>query len=116
MSTSDQCFFNSGGLVKIKSKDHFAKSSLKMNYLSTPVDQKEWVEAIHCAKKILGQSAFDDFSGGEIFPEPSVDSDEKFSNGFEEMKKPLITPLADAMDTGTQSVVDPKSFKIHGME
>ena len=31
-----------------------------MNYLSTPEDQKEWVEAIHCARKILGQSASDE--------------------------------------------------------
>ena len=70
-------FSNSRGSVKIKSKDPFAKPSLRMNYLSTPEDEKEWVEAIHCARKVLGQSAFDEFSGGEISPGPSVDSDEK---------------------------------------
>ncbi len=110
-------YSNSRGSVKIKSTDPFAKPSLRMNYLSTPEDRKEWVEAIHCARKILEQSAFDEFSGGEISPGPSVDSDEEILEWVRRDGETAYHPSCScAMGTGTQSVVDPKDFKVHGME
>ena len=88
-----------------------------MNYLCTPEDRKEWVEAIHCARKILEQSAFDEFSGGEISPGPSVDSDEEILEWVRRDGETAYHPSCScAMGTGTQSVVDPKNFKVHGME
>ena len=105
------------GSVKITIKDPFAKTSLRMSYLSTFEDQKEWLEAIHCARKILGQSAFDEFSGGEISPGPSVDSDKEILKWVRRDGETAYHPSCScAMETGTQTVVDPKSFKVHGME
>ena len=110
-------YSNSRGSVKIKSTDPFAKPSLRMNYLSTPEDRKEWVEAIHCARKILEQSAFDEFSGGELSPGPSVDSDEEILEWVRRDGETAYHPSCScAMGTGTQSVVEPKNFKVHGME
>ena len=110
-------YSNSRGSVKIKSTDPFAKPSLRMNYLSTPEDRKEWVEAIHCARKILEQSAFDEFSGGEISPGPSVDSDDEILEWVRRDGETAYHPSCScAMGTGTQSVLDPKSLKVHGME
>ena len=110
-------YSNSRGSVKIKSTDPFAKPSLRMNYLSTPEDRKEWVEAIHCARKILEQSAFDEFSGGEISPGPSVDSDEEILEWVRRDGETAYHPSCScALGTGPQSVVDPKNFKVHGME
>ena len=87
-------YSNSRGSVKIKSTDPFAKLSLKINYLSTPEDQKEWVESIRCARKILGQSALNEFSGGEISPGPSVDSDEKILEWVRKDGETAYHPLA----------------------
>ena len=41
------------------------------NYLSTPNDRREWVEAIRVARDILNQPAFAPFNGGELSPGPS---------------------------------------------
>ena len=110
-------YSNSRGSVKIKSTDPFAKPSLRMNYLSTPEDRKEWVEAIHSARKILEQSAFDEFNGGEISPGPSVDSDEEILEWVRRDGETAYHPSCScALGTGPQSVVNPKDFKVHGME
>jgi len=49
------------GSLKITSSDPRAHPALRFNYLSTPNDRREWVEAIHVARSILallGQLAF----------------------------------------------------------
>ncbi|HSS67909.1 MAG TPA: choline dehydrogenase, partial [Nocardioidaceae bacterium] len=62
------------GFVKIRSTDPMQYPSIQFNYLSTPTDRKEWVEAIRVARSILNQPAFEPFNGGEISPGPSVDT------------------------------------------
>ena len=61
------------GSVRITSPDARVKPALRFNYLSTPNDRREWVEAIHVARHILGQPAFAPFDGGEVSPGPGVD-------------------------------------------
>ncbi len=56
------------GTVKITSTDPKVKPALRFNYLSTDQDRREWIEAIHVARKILSQPAMDRFDGGEISP------------------------------------------------
>src|SRR3954453_4428425 len=46
------------GSVKIVSTDPRRKPALRFNYLSTAQDRREWVEAVRCAREILGQRAF----------------------------------------------------------
>ena len=58
------------GTVKLKSADPTVHPALRFNYLSTQQDRREWVEAIHCARKILSQPALAGFDGGEIVPWP----------------------------------------------
>ena len=65
------------GSVKIKSADPTVHPALRFNYLSTEQDRREWVEAIHVARNILGQQAFEPFSAGEISPGPSVTTDQE---------------------------------------
>ncbi len=48
------------GSVRITSPDARVKPALRFNYLSTPNDRREWVEAIEVARHILRQPAFDD--------------------------------------------------------
>ena len=46
------------GTLRITSSDPRAHPALRFNYLSTAQDRREWVEAIACARHILGQPAF----------------------------------------------------------
>ena len=56
------------GSVKITSKDPRVHPALRFNYLSTEQDRREWLEAVHAARTILTQPAFDPFNAGELSP------------------------------------------------
>ena len=65
------------GSVKIKSTDPKVHPALRFNYLSTDQDRREWVEAIHVARNILNQPAFDEYNDGELSPGPAVETDQQ---------------------------------------
>ena len=65
------------GSVKIVSDDPRVHPALRFNYLSTEQDRREWIEAIRCARDILGRPAFAPFDGGEISPGTTVETDEE---------------------------------------
>ena len=65
------------GTVKITSRDPNVHPALLFNYLSTPTDRREWIEAVRIARTILTQPAFDDYNAGELSPGPKVQSDEE---------------------------------------
>ena len=70
-------YSNSRGSVKITSTDPTVHPALRFNYISTPEDRREWVEAIRVARNILNQPAFDPYNAGELSPGPSVATDEE---------------------------------------
>ena len=61
-------YSDSRGTVKITSADPRVHPALRFNYLSTPSDRREWVEAIRVARTILTQPAFEDYNAGELSP------------------------------------------------
>src|SRR5215468_45618 len=63
------------GSVKITSTDPPVHPALRFNYLSTAQDRREWVEAIHVARDILNQPAFEPYNDGELSPGTDVASD-----------------------------------------
>src|SRR4051794_822811 len=65
------------GTVSIRSRDPRVHPELRFNYLSTAQDRREWVEAVHVARHILGQPAFEPFSTGELSPGGGVETDEE---------------------------------------
>ncbi len=52
------------------------RQTRRFNYLLTPQDEEEWVQAIQKARLILSQPAFDKYNGGETSPGASVCSRE----------------------------------------
>ena len=64
-------------VVRITSTDPHDHPAILFNYLSTDQDRREWVEAIHVARKILTQPAFEPYNGGELSPGPSVSTPEE---------------------------------------
>jgi choline dehydrogenase len=105
------------GSVRITSPDARVKPALRFNYLSTPNDRREWVEAIQVARHILRQPAFDEFDAGEISPGPSVVADEDVLAWVAQDAETALHPSCTcAMGTGDASVVDPTSMAVHGLE
>jgi choline dehydrogenase len=105
------------GHVKIKSPDPLEKPSILFNYLSTTTDQKEWIEAVRAARKILNQPAFAEFNGGELSPGPSVETDQEILDWVGKDAETALHPSCTCkMGTDDMAVVDPKNMKVHGME
>lgn len=105
------------GSVKIKSADPTVHPALRFNYLSTAQDRREWVEAIHCARKILNQPAFDEFNAGETSPGSGVQSEEEILNWVAKDGETALHPAGTCkMGLEAMSVVDPDTMKVHGLE
>ena len=58
------------GSVRIRSTDPREHPALRFNYLSTEQDRREWLEAVHVARDILGQPAMAPYDAGETSPGP----------------------------------------------
>jgi len=110
-------YSDSRGTCKITSTDPAVHPALRFNYLSTPTDKREWVEAIQIARKILTQPAFDDFNAGEVSPGPSVQTDEEVLAWVARDAETALHPSCTArMGTGPMAVTDPASMRVHGLQ
>jgi choline dehydrogenase len=91
--------------------------ALRFNYLSTEQDQREWVEAVHVARDILGQEAFGEFDGGELSPGPGVSSDTEILDWVARDGETALHPSCTCkMGTDDRSVLDPATMRVHGLE
>jgi choline dehydrogenase len=105
------------GSVKIKSPDPTDHPAIRLNYLSTDQDRREWVEAVHCARNILNQPAFDPYNGGEVSPGSSVESDKEILDWVGTDGETAYHPSCTCkMGKDETAVVDPDTMKVHGLE
>jgi choline dehydrogenase len=110
-------YSNSRGSVKITSPDVRVKPALRFNYLSTPEDRREWVEAIRAARDILSQPAFAPFDGGEVSPGPAVESDDDVLAWVARDGETALHPSCTCrMGVDDESVLDPLTMRVHGMD
>ena len=111
-------YSNSRGSVQITSTDPKAKPALRFNYISTPEDRREWVEAIRIARRILNQPAMEPFNGGEVSPGPSVESDEQILDWVRTDGETALHPSCTCRmgQADDDSVVDPLTMNVHGVE
>jgi choline dehydrogenase len=101
------------GSVKIVSTDPRTHPALRFNYLSTDQDRREWVEAVHCARGILGQPAFAPFDGGETSPGSAVETDDQI---LDWVARDGETALHPSCTCAMGSVVDPETMRVHGVD
>jgi choline dehydrogenase len=105
------------GSVKIVSTDPSQHPALRFNYLSTGTDRREWVEAVQVARKILTQPAFDAYNAGELSPGPSVSTEEEVLEWVRSDAETALHPSCTCrLGTGEDSVIDPKTMKVHGLD
>jgi choline dehydrogenase len=110
-------YSDSRGSVRIISADPSVHPALRFNYLSTPADRREWVEAIRIARRILTQPAFRAYSGGELSPGADVQTDEQILDWVARDGETALHPSCTAaMGTGEMSVVDPGTMRVHGLD
>ena len=110
-------YSNARGHVQIRSKDPTAHPSIRFNYLSTERDRREWIEAVHLARRLVDQPAMAPFNGGEIAPGPSVESDQQILDWVGREGETALHPCCTCrMGTGEDSVIDPNSMRVHGLE
>ncbi len=105
------------GDVRITSRDPKKHPALRFNYLSTPNDRQEWIEAIHVARDILNQPAFAPYNDGELSPGPSVSTDEEILAWVAEDAETALHPSCTArMGVDELAVTDPTSLRVHGVD
>ena len=108
---------DSRGTVKITTRDPKVPPAMIFNYLSTPTDRREWVEAIRIARKILTQPAFEAYSAGELSPGPGVQTDEEILAWVARDAETALHPSCTArMGTGAMAVTSPGDLGVHGLE
>ena len=91
--------------------------ALRFNYLSTEQDRREWLEAVHTARTILTQPAFEPFNAGEISPGPAVETDEEILDWVARDAETALHPSCTCrMGVDGMSVVDPVTLRVHGVE
>ena len=105
------------GAITLRSADPFDKPALRFNYLSTPNDRSEWVEAVRTVRNILGQPAFESFDGGELSPGPAVQTDREILDWVARDAETALHPSCTAkMGTDQMAVVSPDTLRVHGVE
>ena len=105
------------GSITLRSADPFEKPALRFNYLSTPNDRREWVEAVRTVRHILGQPAFESFDGGELSPGPGVQTDREILDWVARDAETALHPSCTAkMGIDDMSVVSPDTLRVHGVE
>jgi choline dehydrogenase len=110
-------YSDSRGSVMITSRDPGTHPALRFNYLSTPTDRREWAEAIAITRKILNQPAFGPYNHGELSPGPEVRTEEQVLDWVRRDGETALHPSCTcAMGTGDQSVVDPATMRVHGLD
>ena len=105
------------GWVRIRSRDPRVHPRMLFNYLSTPNDRREWVEAVRVARDILNQPAFAPFNDGELSPGAGVETDEQILEWVRRDAETALHPSCTAkMGLDARSVTDPTSMRVHGTE
>ena len=108
---------DSKGSLRIASSDPLVPPKMHFNYLSTEQDRREWIAAVECAREIFAQSSFQDIDGGELAPGKGVRTDREILEWVGQEGETALHPSCTCrMGTREDSVVDPVSMRVHGVQ
>lgn len=104
------------GHVKIKSTDPDEAPAILFNYLSTPNERRDWVNAIHKTRAIIESKAMDKYRGREILPGKDVQTDEEILDWVAREGESAYHPSCTCkMGFDDMAVVDDQ-LRVHGVE
>jgi choline dehydrogenase len=108
---------DSRGFIRLTSPSWRTPPAIQFNYLSTEQDRRDWIDAIRVTREIMAQPAFSRYNGGEAAPGPEVQTDDQIWNWVVEQAKSAMHYSGSCkMGTDDQSVVDPDTMRVHGLE
>lgn len=104
------------GSVKIKSKDPYEAPAILFNYLSTPSEREDWINAIHKTRALVDTEAMSKYKGDELSPGKSVQSDEEILDWVAREGESAYHPCSTCrMGFDDGAVVDDQ-LKVHGID
>ncbi|WP_267552236.1 choline dehydrogenase [Rhizobium rhizogenes] len=108
----------SRGHVRATSSDPFQAPEILFNYLDDPQDLADLRTGVHLLRGVLSQPALAPFAGAELFPGPTVRTDEEIDRWIRQTLETCYHPVGTcrmgaADDPG--AVVDPEC-RVRGLE
>ena len=106
----------SRGHVRIKSPDPLAHPAIRLNYLSTPEDQRVAVDGMRFTRRIMAARALARYAPEEWRPGPAVESDADLLHAAGDLGTTIFHPVGTCrMGPDPMAVVDDR-LRVHGVD
>jgi len=106
----------SRGRVKLRSRDPNAHPSILFNYMSDPLDWREFRDAIRITRDIMRQPALDRYRGRELNPGADLTTDAQLDDFMRARAETAFHPSCSCkMGYDDMAVVDNEG-RVHGLE
>ena len=106
----------SRGNVQIKSGNADDYPAIKLNYLSTPEDQKAAVEGLKFTRRIMAADALAAFEPEELKPGPDIRTDQDLLDASGDLGTTIFHPIGTCkMGSDSMAVVNDR-LQVHGIE
>jgi choline dehydrogenase len=105
----------SRGHVRIKSADPFAAPEIRLNYLSTPEDQRVAASSMRFTRRIMAAKALSKYAPEEWRPGPGVTDDAALIKAAGDLGTTIFHPVSTCrMGSDPLAVVDDR-LRVHGI-
>ena len=106
----------SRGRIKLKSRDPNAHPSILFNYMSDPLDWREFRDAIRITREIMHQPALKKYRGRELHPGADLTTDDQLDAFVRQRAETAFHPSCSCkMGYDDMAVVDSEG-RVHGLE
>ena len=106
----------SRGHITLNSSNPYDYPKIQFNYLKDDYDLKETIKCIHVARKILSQNSMKPYTGKEVGPGESAQTDSQIEEYIRSKAETAYHPSCTLkMGVDDMAVVDEK-LKIHGLQ
>ncbi len=104
------------GYVRIKSNNPYEAPAILFNYLSTPSERRDWIQAVRKTRQLIETKAMSKFKGEELSPGKTVQTDEEILRWVAREGESAYHPCSTCkMGFDDRAVVDDQ-LRVHGIE
>lgn len=105
----------SRGSVHVTSPDYRVHPSIRLNYLSAPVDRKVAVDSIHLTRRIMAAEALGPHRPEEVLPGSLLQTEEQLTQAAGEMATTIFHPVGTARMGKDQNAVVDHRLRVRGV-